>query len=527
MTYRTFDGTAQTESVTLGRYSSSKSGVSDGSTTQGAVYFSDDVDTGFYSPANDKIALITGGVERLHIDDSGNVGIGAAPGTKFEINGSAPYLTLKNDTHEDTDGGRESKIIFEGEQSGGEITTLAQIQASHDGSSDDEKGDLIFSINDGNDAAAPSEVIRITSDKRVGIGSTAPGTQFEVNGANPYVTLKNTAAEDTDHGREAKLIFEGIQSGAEESTLGEIVVSHYGSADDQKGEIFFNVNDGSDGTSPTTVLKLNSDGHVGIGETNPGVNFHVKESDTGIAPHSSSQICLEREGTNYLQFLTAETGTSGLLFGDGSDVDVAKIVYDHNVPSMQFVVETATALTIHSDKDVEVEDGDLIIGTAGHGIDFAATANASGGSASATSELLDDYEEGTFTPKLKGSVTGDTYNVTGGGHYTKVGRMVHVTIRISNVDLNNSADGIVQLGDLPFTPSDYGSPSAYSTTASWNGNNVGFNTSGHPAWYASSTNNAWQGIISTNGGGWANWDVDQFIAGTTYMNFSGTYVTAT
>lgn len=178
MTYRTFDGTAQTESVTLGRYSASTSGVSDGSTTQGAVYFSDDVDTGFYSPANNKIALITGGTERLHIDDSGNVGIGTAPGTQFEINGATPYFTLKNDTHEDTDGGRESKIIFEGEQSGGEIATLAQIQASHDGSSDDEKGDLIFSINDGSDGTSPTERVRISSDGDVTVtdGDLVVGT---------------------------------------------------------------------------------------------------------------------------------------------------------------------------------------------------------------------------------------------------------------------------------------------------------------------------------------------------------------
>jgi hypothetical protein len=174
MTYRTFDGTSQTESIAAGRYSASKSGVSDGSATQGAVYFADDVDTGFYSPANNKIALITGGTERLHIDDSGLVGIGGTPGTQLEINGATPYLTLKNDTHEDTEGGRESKIIFEGEQSGGEITSLAVIQASHDGTSDDEKGDLIFSVNDGNDGAAPSEVVRIHSTGKIGLRGADP-----------------------------------------------------------------------------------------------------------------------------------------------------------------------------------------------------------------------------------------------------------------------------------------------------------------------------------------------------------------
>jgi len=60
-------------------------------------------------------------------------------------------ITTKNPTHEDSDGGRESAISFKGEQSGGEISTLAQIQASHDGTSDDQKGDLIFKTNDGSD----------------------------------------------------------------------------------------------------------------------------------------------------------------------------------------------------------------------------------------------------------------------------------------------------------------------------------------------------------------------------------------
>ena len=57
---------------------------------------------------------------------------------------ATPEVIIVNDTHEDTDGGREGKLTFKGQASGGEETTLAQIQASHDGTSDDEKGDLIF-----------------------------------------------------------------------------------------------------------------------------------------------------------------------------------------------------------------------------------------------------------------------------------------------------------------------------------------------------------------------------------------------
>ena len=77
---------------------------------------------------------------------------------------TTPEVTIINNTHEDTDGGREGKVIFKGQQSGGEETTLALIQAAHDGSSDDEKGLLSFKTNDGNDSNSPTERWRITSD---------------------------------------------------------------------------------------------------------------------------------------------------------------------------------------------------------------------------------------------------------------------------------------------------------------------------------------------------------------------------
>ena len=95
---------------------------------------------------------------------------------------------------------------------------------------------------------------------------------------------------------------------------------------------------------------------LGVGETSPANLLHVKVSDAGIAPHPSAQIVLERSGTNYLQFLTAANGTSGLLFGDTNDIDVAKIVYDHNVPAMQFVTETVERLRIDS-------SGRLLVGS--------------------------------------------------------------------------------------------------------------------------------------------------------------------
>jgi hypothetical protein len=100
--------------------------------------------------------------------------------------------------------------------------------------------------------------------------------------------------------------------------------------------------------------------------------------------------------------------------------------------------------------DQTILNGNIVIGTAGNGIDFSADPHAAG----MTSELLDDYEEGVWTPTLIASTTNFasvTYNAFTGAKYTKIGRLVHVSgiVRTATVDLTGAA-GIVQIGGLPF-----------------------------------------------------------------------------
>tara|TARA_R110002110_G_scaffold30408_10_gene107797 strand:- start:1012 stop:2100 length:1089 start_codon:yes stop_codon:yes gene_type:complete len=96
----------------------------------------------------------------------------------IDVAGTAPDVTLRNSTSENTDGGCESKIIFEDHAN----VALAQIQGSHDGSSDDTKGDLIFSTHTG---SALTEVMRLDSDKRTSFaGDVVVNNAFAAPGAS-------------------------------------------------------------------------------------------------------------------------------------------------------------------------------------------------------------------------------------------------------------------------------------------------------------------------------------------------------
>ena len=93
-------------------------------------------------------------------------------------------------------------------------------------------------------------------------------------------------------------------------------------------------------------VRITSAGLVGVGTDNPASELHVMQSKSGGSSHASSQITLERDGTNYLQFMTANNGTSGILFGDVADNDGTKIKYDHKLSMMLFETEASERLRI-------------------------------------------------------------------------------------------------------------------------------------------------------------------------------------
>ena len=93
--------------------------------------------------------------------------------------------------------------------------------------------------------------------------------------------------------------------------------------------------------------------------------------------------------------------------------------------------------------------GNVVIGTSGKGIDFSANGNAAG----MTSEVLDDYEYGEFTPVIgDGTYTSSLVE----GRYSKVGNMVtiHIGFRLSSASSLGTATA--SISGLPFTASSSG-----------------------------------------------------------------------
>ena len=189
------------------------------------------------------------------------------------------------------------------------------------------------------------------------------------------------------------------------------------------------------GTAASTHITLDENGLMGLGTTTPS-------SYNGDA----NKLVLKESGVNTgMTIATTGNNNCNIFFAD-SDTDGASeyagyIQYSHASDELRLAASAGDRLQIRQN-EVEVVDGDLVIGTSGHGIQF--DVNGSG-----SDQLLDDYEEGTFTPDWQGGTYGGTtsYSYNYGG-YTKIGNTVH--IRMYCVINSTTASGTWVIHGMPF-----------------------------------------------------------------------------
>lgn len=149
-------------------------------------------------------------------------------------------------------------------------------------------------------------------------------------------------------------------------------------------------------------------------------------------------VNLSVSGTSTLSGLTASTALA--LNASKEVVSVTNTGTGNNVLATSPSIATPTLTG-----DVSLSTGNITQGTAGKGVNFTANANAPG----MTSELLNWYEEGTWTATLTDGTNDATMNANI-GKYTRIGRAVFVCGNVSTTSLG-SVTGDISIKGLPFT----------------------------------------------------------------------------
>ena len=174
-------------------------------------------------------------------------------------------------------------------------------------------------------------------------------------------------------------------------------------------------------------------------------------------------------GTDYNDSVKARFGTGNDLeiYHDGSHSNIkdagsgqlnfwSNVYQFYNAAGSETLIKATEngAVELYHDNTKQCEtSANGLAFPSGKGVDFSATANASTTGSSMTSELLDWYEEGSWTPSI---TFGGTSNFVGGTHnvqwgtYTRVGRLVTASGTIG-YSAKGSSSGLVNINGLPFT----------------------------------------------------------------------------
>ena len=156
---------------------------------------------------------------------------------------------------------------------------------------------------------------------------------------------------------------------------------------------------------------------------------------TGTANGNADELVLigaDASANVGMSIISNNANIGGIFFGDEDDTDIGRIEYNHSDNSMRLYSNTAEQLRLHSNGVLSASDGIAL------GVGLNNTA----------SNVLDDYEEGTWTPDIRNADNANTFG-TEDGYYTKVGNRVFVQFRSDYG--NTGGGGGIQIRNLPFT----------------------------------------------------------------------------
>jgi len=186
---------------------------------------------------------------------------------------------------------------------------------------------------------------------------------------------------------------------------------------------------------------------IEIQETGGGTSKKTTLADVWANIDSEVNSSVEVTVTGAASVAISGEGKLGGTANNGGGVTGFGTTYDSFLGSRGGGVALAV---LANSLNASLPAGNLVIGTSGKGIDFSATSDPSG-SGAMTSELLDDYEEGTFTPALEHAAgSGTVVYSKQDGDYSKIGNTVTFTLDLQTSDIA-SRTGTTTIIGLPYT----------------------------------------------------------------------------
>ena len=235
--------------------------------------------------------------------------------------------------------------------------------------------------------------ITIDSAGYVGIGETTMDALLVIKGNSDSVNVPSIRLKDGSDTREAWIT----------NASGDLMLSNGG--DDNVPHCNLTMFDGNImqfNTANTEAMRIDSNGDVGIGTTNPGQRLEVRQT-------SASHVIIACNRPN--------SDTFAVALGNNSS----------------------------NNGVISVNNTDLLFGRDNSGTFNERMRMLNGGGLTfngdtAAANALDDYEEGTWTP-LFGPATGSYSSISHNsqsGYYTKIGRLVNIWFRIDISAINTS-----------------------------------------------------------------------------------------
>ena len=284
---------------------------------------------------------------------------------------------------------------------------------------------------------------------------------------------------------------------------------------------------GTPGQTTHTYLEgLITGSSLEIGGNITGSNLQLGGGELNVVNNAGSDINITTNNQAGSSGTPLQTNINFLGYNGNQNgrIRVDDISSTVQVGAMEFYTwNSAEVLTLRlaHTGDATLPAGNLVIGTAGKGIDFSATSNGSG---TTSSEILNDYEEGTWSPQIYYQNATDqtnSTNVTQVGTYTKIGNVVVVSGVLQWTVTGSPANDNIGIKNLPFT-------SKAGSDYRWYGNVVMVNAGAYPTYgyILEVAQNSTLMLFEDTSVGAGNYGDDIGATGTKTARFTITYLSA-